>query len=326
MAALASLRISPAHAHLLLNHFPIIGFIIGVTLFMAALYSRSDHLKQAALVAFVVIALVTIPAYVTGNAAAEAMCVPIASSPDVCTDPNISLPLIHAHEGIAFLALLLIAATGGCAWLGLWQYRHLLRIADWNVVMIACLSIAALILASIAANIGGEIRHPEIRVANSVAIGTSRPAARRVGTFIRDTPWTWVTSETLHFIGLSLLIGVLLLINLRALGIIQAVPFGAIDRLLPWAMLGFGLNLVTGMLFFVAQPNFYTKNPAFYWKLAFVFGAGLATLYFFFDHGWATPPGSVVRATTRAVAALALVLWIGVMYWGSMLPFIGNSF
>ena len=54
--------------------------------------------------------------------------------------------------------------------------------------------------------------------------------------------------------------------------------------------------------------------------------ASANTLYFFFDEGWTTTPGSDVRLVTKVVAASALVLWVGVMYWGSMLPFIGNSF
>jgi hypothetical protein len=136
----------------------------------------------------------------------------------------------------------------------------------------------------------------------------------------------WISSETLHFVGLSLLVGIVLMIDLRALGVLPAASFTALERLLPWAALGFAVNIVTGMLFFVARPDFYTENPAFYWKLLFVLLASANTLYFFFDEGWTTNPGSDVRLVTKVVAASALALWVGVMYWGSMLPFIGNSF
>jgi hypothetical protein len=54
--------------------------------------------------------------------------------------------------------------------------------------------------------------------------------------------------------------------------------------------------------------------------------ASANTLYFFFDDGWTATPGSDTRPVTKVMAASALVLWVGVMYWGSMLPFIGNSF
>jgi uncharacterized membrane protein len=318
--------LSPTHIHLLLNHFPTIGFIIGLTLYVAALYAKSDHLKQAGLVVFVGIALITIPTYTTGNAAQEALCVGSQAAPNACADTGLSKPLIEMHEGAAFLSLLFMVITGGFAWLGLWQYRRMLHVARWNTVLILVLAVVTLALVSRAANFGGEIRHPEIRLTQDIAGNGQEPLGRVVGNFIRDTPWTWVTSETLHFVGLSLLIGVLLLINLRTLGIIKTVPFGALDRLLPWAVLGFGLNICTGMLFFAAAPGQYTKNPAFYWKLVFILAAGFNTLYFFFDKGWAVEPGHDTRPASRLVAASALFFWVGVMYWGSMLPFIGNAF
>jgi len=315
--------LSPTHLHLLLNHFPTIGFIIGLILFVAALVAKSDHLKVAALVVFVGIALLTIPTYVTGGAAEEALCVPSADGP--CTDVAMSKPLIEKHESAAMVALLVMMFTGGFAWLGLWQYRRLLRLPSWNVAAILVLSVVTLALVSQAANLGGEIRHPEIRITQEAATG-DLPLGRTVGNYVRDTPWAWVVSETLHFIGLSLLIGIMLLVNLRTLGVMKNIPFGAVDRLLPWSILGFGINIITGFLFFAAAPGQYTKNPAFYWKLVFILLAGFNTLYFFFDKGWASKPGTDAPMFSKLVAGCALCLWVGVMYWGSMLPFIGNAF
>jgi hypothetical protein len=144
--------------------------------------------------------------------------------------------------------------------------------------------------------------------------------------FVRDTPAAWIVSETLHFVGLSMIVGVLLLINLRTLGVIQTVPFGALDRLLPWAVIGFGINAITGMLFFAAAYGQYVKGYAWYCKLGFIVAAGFNTLFFFFDKGWATEPGVPARPLSRVVAFSALFFWVGVMYWGSMLPFLGSAF
>ena len=60
-----------AHLHLLLNHFPTIGTIIGLTLFLVSLLGKSEDLKRASMVIFLGIALITIPTYVTGSAAQE---------------------------------------------------------------------------------------------------------------------------------------------------------------------------------------------------------------------------------------------------------------
>ena len=305
--------LSPTHIHLLLNHFPTIGFIIGIVLFVAALIARSDHLKVAALVVFVGIALITIPTYVTGDAARKAL----------ENNPGVSQQLMFMHEGAAFIALMLMVVTGGFAWLGLWQYQRMLRLPQWNAVLIILLSVFTLTVVSRAANLGGEIRHPEIRVTQD-APADELQLGRRVGNFVRDTPWLWPTLETLHFIGLSLLIGVMLLVNLRMLGVAKQLSLGAIDRLLPWAILGFGINVVSGMLFVTGQD--YAKNVAFYWKLVFVLLAGANTLFFFFDRGWAAEPGVDVPVVSKVAAFGALFLWVGVMYWGSMLPFIGDAF
>jgi hypothetical protein len=314
-------NLTPTHIHLLLNHFPTIGFIIGLGLLIIALIANSDHLKLGALVVFVGIALLTIPTYTTGNAAEQAICKSTAATAP-CTDTAVSKRLIEMHEGAAFLSLALMMITGGFSWLALWQARRFTFIPKWNIVLVLLLALVTLGAVSRAANLGGEIRHPEIRVTQESA---DLQLGRMVGNFVRDTPWTWVSSETLHFIGLTILIGVVLLIDLKMFGIMPGIPYSALDRLLPWAVLGFGLNIFTGMLFFAAAPGQYTKNPAFYWKLGFILAAGLNTLIFTFDQGWARE-GRPAPTHSRVLAASAFFFWVGVMYWGSMLPFIGNAF
>ena len=192
------------------------------------------------------------------------------------------------------LSLVVMMVTAGFAWLGLWQYRRLRRVPAWNMAVIAVLSLIAMGLVARAANIGGEIRHPEVRV-EQVPVTPEPTLARSLADYVNEQPWAWIASETLHFVGLSLLVGIVLLIDLRALGVMRSVPFGALERLLPWAAIGFGVNIVTGMLFFVARPEFYTGNSAFYWKLIFVLLASANTLYFFFDEGWMSSPGRDVR-------------------------------
>lgn len=305
----------PTHLHLLLNHFPTIGFIIGLGLFIVALIARSDDLKRGTLAVFVGIAILSIPTYVTGNAASNAI-------KDL---PEFSQSIVDTHEGAAFLALIFIQLVGAVSWLGLWQFRRTQRLPGITTAAVLALSFVALALVAGAANIGGEIRHTEIRpaVETTTAIG---PLARKIGDFVRDTPWAWVSAETLHFVGLSMLIGVLLLVAMRMSGLMSGLSTAALDRMLPWGMLGFVINTATGMLFFAASPGQYIDNPAFYWKLIFLLGGGATVLFFTFDDGWKRQPGQSVPALSMFVAVAALFLWVGVMYWGSMLPFIGNAF
>ena len=89
---------------------------------------------------------------------------------------------------------------------------------------------------------------------------------------------------------------------------------------------GFSINLVTGMVFFIATPTQYTTNVAFYWKIVFMLLAGINVLYLTFDESWALPEGVDAPLTAKVVAGARIFLWLGVIFFGRMLPFIGNSF
>jgi hypothetical protein len=137
----------------------------------------------------------------------------------------------------------------------------------------------------------------------------------------------WATQQTLHFMGLSLLMGVVFVVDLRMLGFLKNVSFATVHRLLPWGMLGFGLNLLTGMLYFITAPYQYTSNGTFYWKIALIMVAGVNAIYFTVcDEPWALGATDDAPLKAKVMAVSALTLWVGVMFCGLMLPFIGNAF
>ena len=309
-------NLTPTHIHLLLNHVPTIGFGIAMGLFIGALVSRSDDLKKASLTVLVVVALLTLPTYVTGNAAQES----------IQNLPGVSKTLIETHEGAALVAFIFMGITGAVAWLALWQFHRRSRISPRTLGTVLVLAVVTMGLVARAANVGGEIRHTEIQLTTESTTAEG-PIARDLATWVKAVPWVWPAAETLHFIGLSLLMGVVLLIDLRMLGVMKQVSVQALDRLIPWGILGFGLNVVTGMLFFVAAPEQYTQNVAFFWKVGLMLVAVFNGLYFtVYDKAWALAPGADAAPLSKVMAASALLLWIGVMYYGSMLPFIGNAF
>ena len=305
-----------AHIHLLLNHFPTIGSIIGGGLFLLSLITNSDDLKRASLVVLLGISLIAIPTYLSGNGAQDA----------IKSLPGVSKSLIEAHEGAALVALGFMEVTGAFAWLGLWQFRRLARVPSWNLAVILVLTLVTFGLMARASNIGGEIRHAEIRAAQET-VTPEGALARTVGTFVTETRWMWPTCETLHFIGLTLLLGVVFLVDLRVLGVMKGVSFASLHRLLPWAAFGFGLNVITGLLFFVGIPGQYIHNNSFYWKVALVMLAGVNAVYFtLMKEPWALGAKEDAPLRIKIAAASAMVLWLGVLYCGSMLPFLGNAF
>ncbi len=143
-------------------------------------------------------------------------------------------------------------------------------------------------------------------------------------------PWIWPACETLHFVGLALVMGCVGILDLRILGIAKGLELGPLQRLVPWGVAGFVINLVTGALFFIGNPFQYIRNVAFGYKMLFIALAGVNVMCFYMMglHRRIDVIGAGQDAprAAKVAAATSLFLWIGVMYWGRMLPFIGNAF
>lgn len=153
--------------------------------------------------------------------------------------------------------------------------------------------------------------------------------ATGLSTWVRTDPWTWPALEITHFIGICLLLGVIGVLDARLLGGLRGVEVKALRRLMPWGLGGFILSFISGVLFFVGAPDQYVGNPAFYMKLLFLGVAGLNAAYFETRSGTLAVTMGTAMPPPRAfkiAGAVSLVSWAMVMYWGRMLPFIGNAF
>ena len=97
--------------------------ILGLGLFVAGLAGKSDDLKRASLAIFLGLALLTIPAYMSGNAARDAICAGDPKRP--CADAAVSKAAIETHEGAAVFAFAVMQLAGAFAWLAaLLQWRE----------------------------------------------------------------------------------------------------------------------------------------------------------------------------------------------------------
>jgi len=306
-----------AHLHLLLNHIPTVGSVVALGLLILALVRRNEHLTHAGLEVLFAIAVLTLPAYMSGAAAYQTL----------RDQPGISDTAMRIHQDAALYGFTVLEFAGFVAWLALWQTRRRGRPAPGLVPATLLLSIVALALMARAATLGGDIRHPELGTAAASGLDPAQFLASKISSVMVNSTWAWPASETIHFLGLSLSFGVLLAINLRVLGAMSRVPFGELHRLLPWGMLGFGANLITGMLFFVGQPKQYIDSAPFYWKVVFLMVAGMNFLYLtVFQKSWTARDGWDASLADKAMAVLSLFSWLVVLYGGRMLPFIGHAF
>jgi len=143
------------------------------------------------------------------------------------------------------------------------------------------------------------------------------------------SPILWPVCEMLHFIGLALLIGAAGLIDLRLMGFLKSVPVGAVMQLRKWAALGLLINVVTGTLFFIGAPNQYINNPAWYAKLAFLAVAMINVAVFETRQGrrmLTLAANENTPVSFKVAGAVSIGSWFLVLYFGRMLPFLGNAF
>jgi len=307
-----------AHIHILLNHFPSIGTFFGLALFVYALWKKNQDLQILSFIIFMVMAALAIPTVITGLAADVA----------ISERPGVNPAMVELHRDAAVWAFGFLALTGTFAWLALWQYRRFKAPSQWTVWTVMGLSIITLALMMQTGTLGGEISHPEIR-AEGVPEVTAPPEgeeglARALETWGTNSYWVWPAYETLHFTGLTLLFGVMLLVNFRLLGMLRRVPFSAIHRFLPLGILGFGVTMISGVLMFNENFSAYVGVPAFFLKMFLVVVGGISVLYVtIFDDTWALGEGDGTALRHKIFAVTTTLLWLGVMYIGRMLPYLG---
>ena len=314
-----------AHQHLLLNHWPIIGTFMGLSLFLIALTARKNYLKKVSLVIFSIVALFAIPAYTSGHAAASLIAAETEAFPGI----------VETHQGVALMAFLFMQATGAFAWLGLWQFRRDSRPAKWILPAVLFFSVVAAATLALTGNTGGEIRHLEIRpeqeTLSFVAAAGTAIFASTQRIVLLPSRWggTWPILETLHFLGLTLLFATLGLLDLRILGFFKQLPLRPLVRFVPWAIAGFACNLITGMLFFIGMPAFYNYNIDFHLKMFGVVLAGANILLLFctdaFRECEQLGPNEDAPIAAKFFAATSMILVIAVLVLGRYMPFFEES-
>lgn len=140
--------------------------------------------------------------------------------------------------------------------------------------------------------------------------------------WIGETYWLWPVLEITHFIGLSLLFGGLIMVDLRMLGLFASIEQAKVYKLLPLVIFGFALNLITGVLFFYGDPGRYSINIAFKIKMVLVLLAGLNALLY---HYAVQPRTGEAPHWQKLSAAVSLSAWTGVLLFGRLIPYIGTG-
>jgi hypothetical protein len=158
-----------------------------------------------------------------------------------------------------------------------------------------------------------------------------------IETFARDsgiytfmnTAWGWPLTESLHYIALAVLIGTVGLFDLRMLGFAKAIPLSSLHKTVPFGVLAYLINIVTGAMFFICAPDQYAYNPAFQLKVLCMLIAGLNVVVFYTTTAQtvkALQPNIVAPLHVKVIALVSLASWIGVIIFGRLITYFRPPF
>jgi hypothetical protein len=154
--------------------------------------------------------------------------------------------------------------------------------------------------------------------------------ASALATGIRNSLYLFPLIESVHVLGLTMVFGTIVIVDLRLLGLASTRrPFSAVaSDVLKWTWRAFAVTATTGLLMFTTNAGTYYYNAYFRAKMALLVLSAINTLAFeltvkrsvrSWDRNAAAP------AAGRTVAALSLVLWIGVIFLGRWVGFSSAS-
>ena len=144
--------------------------------------------------------------------------------------------------------------------------------------------------------------------------------------FIQVSAWAFPAIETVHVIAISIVVGTVIIIDLRLLGIASIrQPMRDISReITPWTWGAFGLAVASGSLMFLSNAPGYFANGPFRLKMILLLAAGTNMLAFRLGTYRGVGAWNVAREAPvagRVAAALSLVFWLAIVAFGRWIGF-----
>ena len=135
--------------------------------------------------------------------------------------------------------------------------------------------------------------------------------------WIATHPWLYPAIEAAHIVGIALLLGSLVLVELRVWGLGAALPLAPLARYgLTLTLAGFCVASATGLVLFISQPADLIANRIFLVKMALLMAAGLNAGLFHARGGFERLDG-----TARALTLVSLGLWLAIIICGRWIAY-----
>ena len=141
-----------AHLHLIMNHFPIIGTMMIILVLGYAVFINNDKIKRLGMFMLVLIGLITIPVFMTGDKAAG-----IVKGNEGVLEEN-----IDPHENFAKISMIAMEITAGISLIGLFLFRKDKAVPVWFGAVLLLLIIGVNLMMIYTGHLGGRISHDSI--------------------------------------------------------------------------------------------------------------------------------------------------------------------
>lgn len=136
--------------------------------------------------------------------------------------------------------------------------------------------------------------------------------------------WGYPILLTFHSLGLGLLVGLLLVIDLRILGFAQPLPLSALRRLMPWVWVGFTFNALSGIVLFMADATKDYHSNSFRWKIFSIVVGLIIAVYL--NRKVLPEDTRETPVLARVLAVASLVSWTGAIIAGRLIAYLSSPF
>lgn len=140
--------------------------------------------------------------------------------------------------------------------------------------------------------------------------------------------WGYPLVLSSHAVGMAILAGIVIMVNLRILGFAPGIRVYALKPLFKVAMVGLVINLVSGLMLFAASANKFFENNPFRIKVVLLIVGGVLLVMmarqFFRDSDPLENPEA--NPKTKMLAALAIIVWLGVIVSGRLIAYFDTGF
>ena len=137
-----------------------------------------------------------------------------------------------------------------------------------------------------------------------------------LGIYVREDLWGFAIALSLHAVGMAMVLGVVVVTNLRVQGYVKEIPVLSYSGLFATAWLGFAINLASGLMLYVSHATEYTFQVVFMLKLGLLLFGGILMKVMMIQ----------IRADADAIkvkviSGICLASWVGAVITGRLMAY-----